>query len=162
MRVRLAAAVLLFAVAAGAGWAQTPTESARELIARYHEDPRRIDRARDLLEAHLQRERPVEAMILLSHVYFLVGEIRAASDEDRLVAYGRGRDWGQRAVELAPRSEDAHVWYGSNLARWGQMKGVLRSLFLLPTVREEIETILSLNPRSVRGRALAGNVLFEV
>ena len=33
---------------------------------------------------------------------------------------------------------------------------------LLPTVREEIETILALNPQSARGRALAGNVLMEV
>jgi hypothetical protein len=38
----------------------------------------------------------------------------------------------------------------------------MRSLFLLPTVREEIELILEMNPQSVRGRALAGNVLMEV
>ena len=38
----------------------------------------------------------------------------------------------------------------------------MRSLFLLPTIRSEIETILELNPQSVRGRALAGNVLMEV
>ena len=35
-------------------------------------------------------------------------------------------------------------------------------LFLLPTVRQEIDTIFTLNPKSARGHALAGNVLFEV
>jgi Tfp pilus assembly protein PilF len=38
----------------------------------------------------------------------------------------------------------------------------MRSLFLLPTVQREIETILALDPRSVRAHALAGNVYMEV
>lgn len=143
-------------------FAETPAQTARSLIARYDEDLTRLDRARDLLETALTTERRVDTLITLSYVYFLMGEIRASSDQDRLAAYQRGRELGQRAVELAPRDEDAHVWYAINTARWGQTKGVMRSLFLLPTVREEIETILNLNPRSVRGRALAGNVLMEV
>jgi tetratricopeptide (TPR) repeat protein len=154
----LVACVVLAALA----FAETPAQTARALIARYDEDPTRLDRARDLLEAALAAERRVDTLITLSYVYFLVGDIRARSAQDKLAAYDRGRELGQRAVELAPRDEDAHVWYAINTARWGQTKGVLRSLFLLPTVREEIETILNLNPRSVRGRALAGNVLMEV
>lgn len=155
-------AVGLALLAAAAAEAQTPLERARALVARYHEDPSRIDRARDLLEDALQRERPVDAMILLSRVYFLVGEVRAATDDERLAAYDRGREWGRRAVELAPRSEDAHVWYALNTGRWGQRRGLMRSLFLLPTLKEEVDTIFAINPRSVPGHALAGNVLFEV
>jgi tetratricopeptide (TPR) repeat protein len=142
--------------------AQSAAETARRLIARYHEDPRRLDQARALLEKELTRDRQVELMALLSRVYFLIGEVRATTDEDKLAAYARGREIGQRAVELAPRSEDAHVWYAINTGRWGQTKGVMRSLFLLPTVREELDVIFAINPRSVRGHALAGNVLFEV
>lgn len=158
----LGAAVVLVVIAAGVGATQTPVERARDLIARYHEDPARLDRARDLLEDALQRERPVDAMILLSRVYFLVGEVRAATDDERLAAYDRGREWGRRAVELAPRSEDAHVWYALNTGRWGQVKGIMRSLFLLSTVKEELDTIFALNPKSVRGHALAGNVQLEL
>ena len=149
-------------LSASLAFAETPAETARGLIARYDEDPGRLDRAREVLEAALRAEQRVDTLITLSYVYFLVGDIRARSADDKLAAYDRGREIGRRAVELAPRDEDAHVWYAINTARWGQTKGVLRSLFLLPTVREEIETILNLNPRSVRGRALAGNVLMEV
>src|SRR2546429_7339233 len=39
---------------------------------------------------------------------------------------------------------------------------MMRSLFLLPTIREELDTIFSINPRSVRGHALAGNLFFEL
>jgi tetratricopeptide (TPR) repeat protein len=143
-------------------FAQSVVTTARALVARYHEDAAVIDRARDALEAALQRDRQVETMVMLSYVHFLYGDVRATTDDDKLAAYDRGREIGRRAVELAPRSHDAHVWYAINTARWGQTKGIMRSLFLLPTVREEIDIILALDPGSVRGHSLAGNVMLEL
>jgi tetratricopeptide (TPR) repeat protein len=142
--------------------AQTPAESARALVARYHEDPARIDRARDLLEAALARDAQVDTMVMLAYVCFLHGDVRATTTEDRLASYERGREVGKRAVELAPRNPDAHVWYGINTGRWGLTKGVMRSLFLLPTVREEVDATLALDPRNLRALALSGNVFLEV
>jgi tetratricopeptide (TPR) repeat protein len=142
--------------------ADTPAQAARALIARYDEDLARLDRARDLLEAALATERRPDTLATLAYVYFLLGDVRARTPEEKMTAYDRGRALGKRAVELAPRDEEAHLWYAINTGRWAQTKGVMRSLFLLPTVREEIELILEMNPRSVRGRALAGNVLMEV
>lgn len=159
------ALVLVFpvlALAPVATLAQAPLEQARALLERYHEDPARIDRARELLETELARERAVPTMVALARTYFLVGDIRATTTDDKLAAYDRGRELGQRAVELAPRNEEAHVWYAINTGRWGQTKGVMRSLFLLPTIRKELDIIFELNPRSIRGHALAGNVFFEV
>jgi tetratricopeptide (TPR) repeat protein len=142
--------------------AEAPLDRARDLLTRYHQDVTRIDQARDLLEAELARERRVETLALLSRAYFLMGEVRSTTDDEKLVAYARGRELGQRAIELGPRNEEAHVWYAINTGRWGQVKGVMRSLSLLPTVREELDVIFGLNPRSVRGHVLAGNVFFEV
>jgi len=159
MPIALAAVLVLVPVVTTA---ETPVDRARALIATYHENPRRIDEARDLLEAAIARERPVDAVTLLSRVYFLAGEVRATSAEDKLAAFGRGRELGRLAVDLAPRSEEAHVWYALNTGRWGQTKGMMRSLFLLPTIREELDTIFAINPRSVRGHALAGNLYFEL
>src|SRR5215510_3048283 len=90
---------------------QTPVERARGLIATYHEDARRIDEARDLLEAAITRERPSDAVTLLSRIYLLSGEVRATTDDEKLATFARGRDLGKLAIELAPRSEEAHVWY---------------------------------------------------
>src|SRR2546421_4230572 len=151
--------VLLTPPLAGAA---TPVETARALVARYHDDRTTLDRARDLLEDALRRESHVETMIMLSYVWFLWGDIRATTPEEKLAAYERGREIGKRAVELAPKSHDAHLWYAINTARWGETKGVLRSLFLLPTIREELGILLELDPRSVRAHILAGNVLLEV
>src|SRR3989442_5591801 len=142
--------------------AETPAAEARTLLTRYHEDLTAIDRARNLLEAAVVRESEVDTTIMLSYVSFLWGDVRATTTEEKLAAYARGRELGRRAVELAPRNHDAHLWYAINTGRWGQTKGVLRSLFLLPTIRQELDVIFELNPRSVRGHALAGNVFFEV
>lgn len=158
----LAALVLLLLVLPLRASAEPAVERARQLLAGYDEDLTRLDQARDLLEAELERERRVETLILLSHVYFLVGEVRATTREEKLAAYGRGREVGERAVELGPRSEEAHVWYAINTGRWGQAKGIMRSLFLLPTLRREIDIIFELNPRSVGGHAFAGNVFMEI
>ncbi len=160
---RVLLAALLVAVTAVAAPGQpAPAEAARAMLARYHEDPALIDRARDLLENAIRRERRVETLITLARACFLAGDVRARTAEEKLAAYQRGREIGERAVELAPRSEDAHVWFALNTARWGQTKGVLRSLALLPTVRAELDAIFAANPRSLRGHALAGNVLLEV
>jgi tetratricopeptide (TPR) repeat protein len=142
--------------------ADTPAEAARALVERYDEDPTRVDRARDLLEAALAKERRVDTLIAASYVHFLWGDVRARGEDEKLAAYDRGRELGQRAVELARRDEEAHLWFAINTGRWGQTKGVFRSLFLYPTIKRELETIFAINPRSVRGLALSGNVLMEV
>jgi len=162
MRARPLLAAALVLIAAPSLRAETPAEAARALVARYHEDATTIDRARTLLEGALEKERQVDTMIALSYVNFLVGDVRATTSDEKLAAYDRGREIGKRAVELAPKSHDAHLWFAINTARWGQTKGILRSLFLVPTVKEEIATLLDLNPKSLRAHILAGNVFLEL
>ncbi len=156
--MRIALALLALLIASPPALAQSPIEEARGLIANYHEDVTRLDRARDLMEKSLKTDSQVEAMIVLSRVYFMWGDVRAKDDEEKLSAYDRGRQWGQRAVELAPKSPEAHFWYAVNTGRWGTTKGVLRSLFLLPTMREEVDTLLTLAPDDAPALGLAGNV----
>jgi tetratricopeptide (TPR) repeat protein len=159
MRALSAALLLLFPVVAAG---QSPMDEAGSLILTYHTDPAKLDRARDLMERFLKIDSKVEGMILLARIYFLWGEVRATGVEEKLHAYDRGRELGKRAVELAPRNTDAHFWYATNTAKWGQTKGVLRSLFLLPTVRDELEIIFRLAPDHPFAHALAGNVDMEV
>lgn len=160
--MRAVSAVLVFLLFLTPAWARSPMQEARALIVSYHEDLASLDRARDLMEKFLKTDPQVEGMILLSRIYYLWGDVRAQSDEEKLKAYERGREIGKRAVELAPRNPDAHLWYAVNTGRWGQTKGVFRSLFLLPTVREELDIVFALDPKNPGAHALAGNVDVEV
>src|SRR5207302_1165952 len=105
MLARLVAlAVLSTAVATGA-LGQTPVEAARALVAQYHEDPAKIDRARDMLEAALAKDRQVETMIMLSYVQFLWGDIRAKTDDEKLAACDRARaeEHFKKGLAIDPR-----------------------------------------------------------
>ena len=160
---RLAATLSLLAtIGAGAVLAATAVDAARALLADYHEDLTHLERARDLLQAAAEREPTPELLSELARAWFLLGEFQARNDRERLAAYDRGREIARRAVAAAPRNERAHVWYALNTARWAGTRGIMRAVSVLPTLREEAATILSLNPASVEGHTLAGGLAAEL
>lgn len=134
----------------------------RTVSTQYHQDPSRLDKIRDGLEDAVRADSHVENYVALAQVCFIWGDVRATTPEEKLAAYDRGRQAAKRATELEPKNAAARFWYATNTARWGQTKGVVRSLFLLPTVQSEIRTILELDPKFTAVYSLAGNVFYEV
>ncbi len=136
----------------------TTLEAIRARVAAYHRDPRRLDEAREVLERLLRTERPVAALILLARVCLLWGDVRGTTDAERLAAYGRGREVGQRAVELAPRTPEARFWHAANGVRLVEVRGALRALWLARSLRAEIAALLDLAPRYAPAYGLAGRL----
>ena len=160
---RWAFAVLAALLSATVGWAQSPlVAELREVEKRYHQDPSRLDRIRAGLEAALRTDAHVQNHVALGQVCFIWGDIRARTTDEKLAAYDRGREAAKRAMEVEPRNLWAHFWFATNTARWGQTKGIVRSLFLLPTVQGEIQLMLDLDPRFAPAYSLAGHVAYEV
>jgi tetratricopeptide (TPR) repeat protein len=146
---------------AAAGAASAPVAQAWATVQTYHEDPARIDRARDQLERLVAQSPALEPMLLLAWAHMAWGDHRATTTEAKLASYARGREVAQRAIERWPRSPDAHFWSAANLGRWAVTKGKLRAVFLLSTLKEEIRTVLTLEPNHVPGLALAGSIFLE-
>jgi tetratricopeptide (TPR) repeat protein len=132
--------------------------AARALLAAWHEEPARIDRARDLLETAVAADPTPAALVELSRVWFLTGDFRARADADRLAAYERGSAAASRAVAAAPRDDRAHLWVALNTARSVELRGAPAALGLIPTIRSESQRVLALNPSSVEGLILAGGL----
>ena len=131
--MRAAAVIVMLLSAAGAAGAQSPLAAeVRGLTGRYHENPPRIDALRPLVAQAAQADPSVDNLLALAQIAFLYGDVRA------------------------------HFWYATNAGRWGQTKGVLRSLFLLPEVKRGMETALELDPRFPPAYVLAGTVSYEV
>jgi tetratricopeptide (TPR) repeat protein len=157
---------VLALTAIGPARAATPPPTAALLdawknVTTFHEDPARIDRARDRLEQEVAREPTLDALLLLAWAHLLWADFRATDVDAKLASYERGRDVAKRAIDMAPRSPDAHLWYAANLGRWAITKGKLRAAFLLSTLKQEISTILELDPNHVPGLALAGSFYLE-
>lgn len=161
MRGLVASVLVLWAAAPAL--AQSPlVAELRDWATRYHENPPHIDEIREQLTEVVKTDPHVDNLIALAQVCFIWGDIRARTSEEKLQAYDQGRQAARRATELEPRSVPAHFWYGTNTGRLGQTKGVVRSLFLLPTVKQEIQTVLELDPKFPPVYSLAGNVYYEV
>ena len=135
-------------------------EAWRDLTT-FHEDRARIDRARDILEQEVARTGSLESLVLLSWAHLAWADYRAPSTEAKLASYERGRDVAKRAIDLAPRSPEAHLWYAANLGRWALTSGRLRAAFMLSTLRGEIDTILAIDSNHVPGLSLAGSFYLE-
>ena len=149
MRVALAALLLLIVSAVVAG-AQSPAAQVRAWATRYHEDPPSIDRMRAELTQAVTADPSVDNLVALAEVCFIWGDVRAKTTDDKLAAYDQGRQAAQRAVELAPRSVTAHLWYAIDTGRWGQTKGMMRSLSLLPIVKRRSTRCWRSTPSSRR------------
>jgi tetratricopeptide (TPR) repeat protein len=150
-------------LAASPALAQSPlVAELAALSRRYHQDPGRLDSVYAGLSEAVKSDSHPDNMIALAHAAFIWGDVRARTPEEKLEAYDRGRRAGERAAELAPRSALAHLWFAVNAGRWGQTKGVVRSLFLFPTVKEHMEAALALDPGLVPAYVLAGSVYYEV
>lgn len=157
----LVGAVLVTVVAATA---ESPGDAARALLKSYQEEPARIDQARDLLEAAIARDGNADAatLVTLSRAWFLFAENRTRTEEARLDAYERGRAAAQQAIAKAPGSAEAHLWYAINLGSWANVKGLVRSLLTLRTIRQEVDTVLRLDPNNVDGHIMAGSLYREL
>ena len=145
--------------------AASPVETARGLLRQYQEDPGRIDRARDLLEAAVAKgggTSDVPTLLALARAWFLTGEERARTDDDKIAAYARARDYAKRATLLAPKNADAHLWYAITLGTWSQAKGLLRSALALRDLRKEVDTVLRLDPDNIEAHIMAGSIAREL
>ncbi|MGH7299987.1 MAG: tetratricopeptide repeat protein [Candidatus Rokuibacteriota bacterium] len=160
----LAALLLLGVSAAASAQAPTPAETARAMLRQYHEDPARIDRARDLLEAHLAKGGAADlaTLLALARAWFLVGEERAKTEDARIAAYARARDYAGRATRLAPNDPDAHLWHAITLGTWSQAKGLLRSALALRELRKEVDMVLRLDPDNIEAHIMAGSIAREL
>jgi tetratricopeptide (TPR) repeat protein len=156
--------LLLGGLGPAAAQPATPAETARAMLRQYQEDPARIDRARDLLEAHLARGGAADlpTLLALARAWFLFGEERAKTEDDKIAAYARARDHAKRATEIAPKDADAHLWYAITLGTWSQAKGLLRSALALRDLRKEVDTVLRLDPNNIEAHIMAGSIAREL
>ena len=144
-------------------WAASPLVAELQAFStRYHENPKKIDQLKAALEKAAESDPDSDTLLALAQVCFMYGDVRATTEEAKLAAYDRGRQAAKRAIELAPKSAPAQFWYGTNTGRWGETKGIMRALFLLPTVKAAMQTALALDPGYAPAYALGGSIYSEV
>ena len=88
----------------------------------------------------------------LARVMYWLGNHETDSDAKR-TALERGIEAGQQAVTLQPSRPEGHFWIAANMGTLAEAYGLRQGLKYRGKIKEELETVLKLDPRFMRGSA---------
>jgi len=143
-------AILLPVTWINAGWAAPPPSTLDRARAAY-ENRADIEKAKRAVSLFAQaaEERPQsyaahwEAARAIYYLWtFPQGD---GPKQEMRAVFQRGIDLCRRAVELKPDGVEGHFWLGVLYGRYGEAKGILKSLKLVPVIRKEMETCMELD-----------------
>lgn len=81
---------------------------------------------------------------------------------DTLAIFTEGEGYADKAIAADPQNDLGYYWKSSNIGRWGQVKGVLNSLFKAGPMRDLLVKDLSLNPNRSDAYYVLGQLYREV
>lgn len=141
----------------------TRLKMAKMIYLDYYKDSMNLDRSIEILEGILDKApNNLEALILLSRVWLTYGYAKAPDDNEKIRVFKNGIRAAKKAVKLAPNNPDAHFFYVANLGSWGETRGVLKSLFLLPEIKRELRLILKLDPDHIYALGMNGLLYYTI
>lgn len=95
-----------------------------------------------------------EALWKLSRAYYWVGN--HSPEKEKLDLFTKGKNLAEAAVKTNPEGVDGHYWLGINLGRYGESKGILKSLSSIKPIRNEMEKILKLDSKHAGAHHVLG------
>ncbi|MGA2975946.1 MAG: hypothetical protein ABSF77_11615 [Spirochaetia bacterium] len=75
-----------------------------------------------------------------------IAEMDKKPQADILAIFTEGEGYADKAIAADPQNDLGYYWKSSNIGRWGQIKGVLNSLFKAGPMKDLLVKELSLNP----------------
>jgi len=67
-------------------------------------------------------------------------------------------DYAKKAIDVYPNGIEGRYWYGSNMGKYGNARGIFKSLQYIDPIVKEMETILRLDPRHAKATTVLGLV----
>ncbi|MFZ5786745.1 MAG: tetratricopeptide repeat protein [Acidobacteriota bacterium] len=72
--------------------------------------------------------------------------LASASDDEKMKLFQEGIDLAKAAVTLRPTGVEGHFWLGVLYGVYGEAKGILKSLALVPDIKKEMQACLEIDP----------------
>ncbi len=79
----------------------------------------------------------------LSMYYFALGY--KVEKNKKLKVYDKAVKYGKLAVKLNDNGVEGHFWLGASYGKYGETKGVMKSLFLVKPIKKEMNKVLKLD-----------------
>lgn len=130
---------------------------AERLLENAADDRPSYDAALSLYDAALQGGGPASLHARRSKAMLRRGDLEK-DDAARLAWFEKGVAAADAGIARDPRCADCWFWRSANRGRWGQVRGVMQSLFLLDEVKGGFEKVLALDPDHQDARLSLGLV----
>ena len=85
-----------------------------------------------------------------------------ASDDELLALYEAGEQYGQDAIAADAGNHLGYYWTSANIGRWGQIKGVMNSLFRAPDMRDLLTEAVTQEPEHADSYYVLGQLYAKV
>jgi len=114
-------------------------------------------------EALLKGENNYEAYWKMARIEYWIGDHAPDSKEKKSV-FQMAIYHGKKAVALEPEKPDGHYWLGVNYGKYGEAKGVLKSLSLVKPIKAEMNKVVELDRAYEAGGAdrVLGRVYYKL
>jgi len=114
-------------------------------------------------EALLKGENKYETYWKMARVEYWIGD-KTENNKEKQAIFQQGIYHAKKAVGLEPNKVDGHFWLGVNYGVYGEAKGVLKSLFLVKPIKQEMNKVLELDRSYESGGAdrVLGRVYFKL
>jgi tetratricopeptide (TPR) repeat protein len=155
--------VLILAVAARAQETKTLIQQGDDLYAQRGELAKAKEALAKYQGALAAAEDAYGASWRLARVKYWIGDHTADNTVKKQI-FQQGIDYAKKAIELGPDKVEGHFWLGVCYGVYGEAKGVLKSLFLVKPIKEEMQRVLEIEPAYDKGGAdrILGRVFHEV
>ncbi|MCX5902275.1 MAG: TRAP transporter TatT component family protein, partial [Proteobacteria bacterium] len=92
-----------------------------------------------------------DTAVRLGKSYYWLGSHSAENVQTEL--FQKGIDWSKKAIALNPKGAGGHFWLGVNDGKYGESRGILKSLFLVGPIKEEMQQVIAIDPAYEHGGA---------
>jgi tetratricopeptide (TPR) repeat protein len=123
-------------------------QNAEELYESHHLAPDRFEQALKWYEkAVALRQNDYELLWELSKRYQIYGQTLGDDQKkQKLTAWKKGLEYGERAVEVNPNGKEGHFYYMANMGAIVQLKGMLTSLWKFRKIKKQMDRTLAIDP----------------
>ncbi len=127
------------------------------------------EEARTLLEADLARSfdgrGQAEIYWRLARAWLNLGdqaEEKGVKGDALLAYFAKGEELAQKGIDADPGNHLVYYWKSATGGRWGQVKGILNSLFKAKPMRDLLQKALSLKPDHADSYYVLGQLFEQV
>ena len=99
----------------------------------------------------------------IARIHYYIGT-HTKEKKDKRIIFSQGVYHAKKAVDLEPEKPDGHYWLGVNNGKYGEVKGVMKSLSLVKPIKESMYKIIEVDRSYEDGGAdrVLGRVFFKV